>query len=311
MNKVTTEEMISRIKKVHGDKYDCSKVQYVNSTTKITLVCPKHGEFQLYPGNISSGRGCQKCSRSGDINDFIKKAKDIHGDKYDYSQACYLGTHSKLKIICPKHGEFWQEARKHTDGHGCPKCATEISAQKQRLTLEQYINKANEVHSNKYDYSKVNYVNNQQKVIIICPEHGEFEQRAGAHLCGQGCPKCKKSSIGEQTVEKFLIKNKIKYIAQYEIPISKEINKTEKAYIDFYLPDYNLFIEYNGKQHYVPIEYFGGKIRFEVQKCRDNYIKDYCSKNNINLLEIRYNDNIENVLSNQFLNEYDLRGISS
>ena len=119
---------------------------------------------------------------------FIEKAREIHGDKYDYSKIEYKGAHTKICIICPKHGEFWQTPTNHTHKtkpHGCPKCKGGIKS-----SCEEFIEKAKKIHGNKYDYSKVEYINNHTKVCIICPKHGEFWQIPNSHLSGKGCKFC-------------------------------------------------------------------------------------------------------------------------
>ena len=118
-------------------------------------------------------------------DEFIKKAKKIHGDKYDYSHVKYVDADSKVCIICSKHGEFWQVARTHLSGSGCPICAG-----RRKMRTSDFIDKARFVHGNKYDYSKAEYKGNSEKICIICPEHGEFWQIAANHLNGRGCPKC-------------------------------------------------------------------------------------------------------------------------
>lgn len=126
--------------------------------------------------------------------EFMEKAKQIHGDKYDYRDVIYKGYYSKVEIMCPKHGKFTQGVNTHLSGCGCQKCAKEnligrISPK--RKTAEQFINEARKIHGEKYDYSKVNYKNSHEKMCIICPEHGEFWQTPNKHICGkQGCPKC-------------------------------------------------------------------------------------------------------------------------
>ena len=146
---------------------------------------------------------------------FIEKAKQIHGDKYDYSKVDYVNARTKVCIICPEHGEFWQTPDKHLNRkQGCNECAKAIRAEKRRLTLESFIKQSNLKHNNKYDYSKVVYINSRTKVCIICPEHGEFWQAPANHLCGQGCPMCKNVSISERskdTKETFIEKCKKKY----------------------------------------------------------------------------------------------------
>lgn len=184
----TAEEFINKAREVHGNKYDYSKINYVNSRTKVCIICPEHGEFWQKPNDHLMGKGCPKCSGNGKLNtnEFIKKARAVHGDKYDYSKVEYVNTNTKVCIICPKHGEFWQTPSGHLSGKGCHKCYKESRSS----TTEEFINKAREIHGNKYDYSKVNYVNAYTKVCIICPEHGEFWQIPAVHLNGHGCPNC-------------------------------------------------------------------------------------------------------------------------
>ena len=122
--------------------------------------------------------------------DFKERAIAVHGNKYDYSQSVYSGMHKKLTIVCPIHGKFEQEAHSHLKGQGCPKCGLESRSRKRSDTKETFIEKAKKVHGEKYDYSKVEYIGSQDKVSIICPEHGEFLVKPYLHIQGQGCPKC-------------------------------------------------------------------------------------------------------------------------
>ena len=101
---------------------------------------------------------------------FVLKARETHGWKYDYSKVEYINSRTKICIICPEHGEFWQTPHSHLRGRGCPKC----KLQNATLTTEEFIRRAKEMHGDKYDYSKVVYKKNNEKVCIICPEHGEF-----------------------------------------------------------------------------------------------------------------------------------------
>ena len=180
---------------MHEGKYNYDKVEYENNKTKVYIICYEHGEFEQRPSEHLSGRGCPKCK--GEANgerkrsskeDFIKKSREKHGDKYDYTNVEYKDSQTKVCIICPnpEHGKFWQVPADHIRGSGCPKCAN----YKQKLSKEEFIKKANEKHGGKYNYDKVEYVNNATKVCIICPEHGEFWQTPSAHINGQGCPKC-------------------------------------------------------------------------------------------------------------------------
>ena len=206
MKKLTTENFIEKAKKIHGNKYDYSKVKYVNNRTKVCIICPKHGEFWQQPGSHLNGVGCKKCfdEKRFELNiltteEFIKKAISIHGKTYDYSNTIYTGRHKKVIITCRKHGDFVQTPHSHLTGHGCQKCGYESSRNKQKAAKELFIEKARKIHSNKYDYSKVDYINNSTKICIICPEHGEFWQRPNNHLNGYGCPECGKNIIGEKS----------------------------------------------------------------------------------------------------------------
>ncbi len=127
---------------------------------------------------------------------FIQQSKEFHGDKYDYSLCEYIHNKSKVKIICPIHGEFEQEPRHHTKGRGCSKCGRVITETSIRSNTDKFIQKAKQVHNNIFDYSNVNYITDNVKVKIICPIHGEFEQTPNNHLQGRGCKKCKNDLMG-------------------------------------------------------------------------------------------------------------------
>lgn len=200
--KVTTEDFIKKSKAVHGDKYDYSKSVYVNSDTKVVVICPIHGEFMIAPIKHYNGQGCKKCgyAKNG-LNQtltkeaFIVKARKVHGNKYDYSKVEYVNNQTKICIICPKHGEFWQTPNSHLNGRGCKTCGNIQRGINQRSNTVEFIRKANFVHNNKYDYSKAKYTTSKENLIIICPQHGEFVQAPTHHLSGEGCPKCKYETI--------------------------------------------------------------------------------------------------------------------
>ncbi len=205
--KTTTEEFIERARKVHGDKYDYSKVEYINSRTKVCIICPEHGEFWQEANSHLKGCGCLKCSKEkknyyNDMESFIKDSYKLHGNKYDYSKVNFKKKNDKIKIICPIHGEFITTPHIHLLGCECPKCAGT-----KKLTTEEFIERARKVHGDKYDYSKVEYVNSKTKVCIICPVHGEFWMTPNMHLYGQECPKCSYSIMGMNrrlTTEEFI-----------------------------------------------------------------------------------------------------------
>jgi very-short-patch-repair endonuclease len=283
----TTCEFIIDCKVRHLDKYDYSLVEYINNKTKIKIICPIHGVFEQTPNNhLNVGNGCPFCSNNKKMTtlDFIKKSKEIHGDKYDYSNTKYTNSLTKVEIICNIHGSFFMTPNNHiSKKYNCPKCKKNI-----QLTTEKFIEKSKKTHNNKYDYSLVEYKNVKSKVKIICPKHGMFEQKSYNHLNGVGCPFCK-TSKGEKKIEKYLNDKNIKYIRQYKF--KKCINKRMLPF-DFYLPEYNMCIEYNGRQHYETIEYFGGKSKLKYIKNNDKIKEVFCKENNIELLKIKFNEKI-------------------
>lgn len=153
--------------------------------------------------------------------EFIEKAKEIHSDKYDYSKVSYVSAKTKVCIICKKHGEFWQRANHHLEGRGCPECGRVSQwVKRNKMTTEEFIRKVKTIHNNKYDYSKVNYINSHVKVCIICPEHGEFWQEANSHIKGYGCPICGKKATWDNrekiTTKDFINKAKLLHGDKYD-----------------------------------------------------------------------------------------------
>jgi len=193
------EEIILKFQKVHGDRYDYSKVEYVHSLTKVVIICKEHGEFHRRPSNHGQGAGCPKCGYPNrhTTEECIQKFQKVHGDRYDYSKVEYVNNRTKVIIICKEHGEFLQTPFYHSsrDGANCPKC-TRVP----RYNNEEIIQKFQKVHGDRYDYSKVEYVNNKTKVIIICKEHGEFLQNTPHHSRGRGCHKCGKRKGKRKTI---------------------------------------------------------------------------------------------------------------
>lgn len=290
--KLTTEEFIERAKKTHGSKYDYSKVMYIDANTKVCIVCPEHGEFWQNPMSHLSGVGCRACGylknrkeRVKTTGDFINQAREVHKDKYDYSKVDYKGAHEKVCIICPEHGEFWQTAYSHIQGKGCSKC----SHRSYKYTTDEFVNEAKKIHGDKYDYSKVNYKNNQTKVCIICPEHGEFWQTPNKHLIGEGCPNCINSLLENKT-KTILDKNNIENIQKCTNSILPWLGR---QHLDFYLPEYKVAIECQGKQHFEPIEYFGGIEKFNHLKSLDKKKLELCRNNDVSLYYVNYDDNVE------------------
>lgn len=212
--RLTTEEFITKAREVHGDKYDYSKVEYKGHKMEVCIVCKKCGrEFWQTPKNHLRSNGCPTCSkeylgrkkRIHNNIEFIEESIKIHGNKYDYSKVNYVNSSTKVCIICPIHGEFWQLPTSHLSGKGCLACSG-----KKRLTKDDFVNRAIEVHGLKYDYSLVEYENLRKKVEIICPKHGSFWQSPAEHMRGFGCIAC---SIEERRYRH----NKWNHLSVYEV----------------------------------------------------------------------------------------------
>ena len=300
-NTKTTEQFIKEAQQIHGDKYDYSKVQYIGKDKNVCIICPKHGEFWQTPHNHLCGAGCPSCKKEYFSNiykdtteTFNEKARKIHGDKYDYSKVEYVDSYTKVCIICPIHGEFWQRPNNHLNGWGCIKCSSN-----EKKTNESYSKAAREIYGDKYDYSKINYINNKTKIEIICKKHGEFYTYPNNHLYrGVECPKCSIFKLEKQIMD-MLDKNKIHYEWNYKPDWVKPKS------IDFYLSDYNIAIECQGEQHYRPIKFYGGIVKYSRQIRNDNFKKNKCDEKNIKLI---YYTNVKNIQKNEdtFTNILDI-----
>ena len=276
MKKRTKDDFIELARKVHGDKYDYSKVEYVNNSTKVCIICPKHGEFRQVPSSHLSGIGCPICGhRALTDEEFIKEARKVHGDKYDYSKINIKDSKGRRCIICPEHGEFWQKRTDHIDKHkGCLKCSGS-----ERLTTEEFIEKARRVHGDKYDYSKVDYVSSHKKVCIICPVHGEFWQEPDNHL-RWGCSKCRVSSL-EKTVREFLTESGIQFEEQ---KMFDWLKYKKKMKLDFFIPEKNIAIECQGEQHFERYRFEKDNTRLDTRMDRDKVKAELCAKNGVEII---------------------------
>jgi hypothetical protein len=191
MKKKTEEEFVEQAKVKHGDRYDYSNVHYVNSDTKVKIICSKHGIFEQLPtGHLYlRGRGCPSCGGTTlkSLEKFVNDARTHHGSRYDYSLVNYINSSTKVKIICSKHGIFEQSPNTHLRPSGCQQCHGNGLK-----STEKFINESKILHGDRYDYSEVLYTDSQTKVNIICPDHGGFLQKPNNHLNQRsGCPTCK------------------------------------------------------------------------------------------------------------------------
>lgn len=291
LKKKAQEDFIYEANKIHNFKYDYSKVNYINNVTKVCIICPNHGEFWQMPHNHLLGRGCLKCverkwqygvSRHHMTQEeFVKNAKEKHHNKFDYSKVEYKNCNTKVCIVCPNHGDFWQAPTKHLNGQGCPKCANEQKC----LTLQEFKDRANKTHNNFYDYTKVSFHSVRDYITIICPIHGGFTQNVMSHLRGHGC-QCCNTSLLEKEVERELKKTNNTYVYQCSF---KDLPWLNRQTLDFYIPYKNIAIECQGEQHFKLIDFSGrNKERaaneFSYTKERDERKKRLCEENGVRLL---------------------------
>lgn len=224
-------------------------------------------------------------SKKMTFQDFITLYNKKYNDRnFEFDESTFIDSHTPMRVICKKHGEFWKSP-KNILKYNCKKCSYELRGKGFRLTTDEFIKKAIEVHGDKYDYSKVIYEQTKKKVDIICNIHGIFRQNPNDHLSGKGCPFCNESHL-EKATEKILKINNINFIRQYS-PIW-----LGKQSLDFYLPDYNLAIECQGKQHF---GLSGWDIDQDLIISLDIKKYNICNENNVNITYITEEKYLNNI----------------
>lgn len=321
--KLTTEKFIEKAIKIHGNKYDYSQTEYINSKHKVKIYCNSCKEFFLQtPTDHLSGCGCPKCAdrnfliyiRDKGKRTFIERSKKKFGEnKFDYSKVEYITECDKVLLYCNDCKKWFLESpQSHlaTKYGGCPYCRS--------MSFEEFIQKAKEIHGNLYDYSKSDFKNVSSSILIIDTETGEeFYQLPFNHLRGSGNPS-RTDSRGERFIRTWLLNNNIScWEKNYSVTNKIEGRNIKRVYIDFSVT-YNgkvYWIEYNGYQHYSAIYTAWNSNKdsntaiddFKKQVKRDKCVKDYCIKNNIIFIEIPYTYNTYSEVSN-ILNRVIING---
>lgn len=357
--KKSEEEFLWELKNLYGDKYDTSKVKYVNCNTDVILICPIHGEFKRTPKVLLHGGGCTKCKRfeeneknfwenfskngNKDVEILDAKYVDSHTpmkckcrvcgyiweatpNKLLMGQGCSKCGHKKtwekrkdrtetdtiikrmktifpnydfskntniekqkqeIIVTCPKHGDFKSTPDSILHGYGCKKCASEKLRELFSFSKEEIIKKAKEVHGDKYIYYNIEYVNIDTPIDIICPIHGKFSQSPYGHITlRQGCPICNQSHL-EEEIRLYLQEKNIEFIQETK---KKDLPWLGRQHLDFYLPQYKIGIECQGEQHYKPTTFSSDRSMekklktLEITKERDQRKKKLCEENGIKLL---------------------------
>jgi hypothetical protein len=245
----TNDEFIRESILKHGERYNYSLVKYLGNKIDVTIICKEHGIFFQTPKSHLRGSGCPRCSRMKppkyNRQQILTIFNEKHNYKFDYSKFIFTDMTTKSIIICKDHGEFLSSPKNHRL-YGCKKCYYDKIGDNLRKDNQSFIKDSIKKHGELYDYSKVTYINSKDKVEIICKVHGSFKQAPSNHLSGQGCPFCKVSK-GEFLIEKFLLTNELNYYTQFSFSDCRSINPLK---FDFYLPDFNICIEFDGRQHY-------------------------------------------------------------
>ena len=240
---MSASDFIEKVKSVHGDKYILDKVNFVNATTKVTISCPEHGDWEAVPSELFRGVGCPRCGGSYRYSqqEYIDALKKVHGDTYDLSKTIYTASKDRVTATCKEHGDFTLRADHFLSGGNCPECARIVAVDKTKKEFEFYLAKFQEKHGDKYDYSKFDFKGSDVKGTVVCPDHGEFLVTPVAHV-KHGCYDCGKiaqalelTKTPEEKFEYFLNKarrvhgNKFEYfIDSYKDSILKTMIKCNK-----------------------------------------------------------------------------------
>lgn len=298
VKKKTNEEYINQIKRIHSDKdYNFEYINYINNKTNIKIYCNIHKKifYKRADSFLKSKSDCPNCvidnkkKLKKSQNEILISIKKVWGNTYDYTKMNYISANIPITIICKKHGEFKKRIYQHViDKQGCKKCKFGDT--------NNFIKKSKKFHKEKYDYSKTIFNGIKKPVTIICKKHGEFTQSTAiSHLNGSGCPICK-SSKGEKVISNYFSSNNIKYISQKRIIFLDEL-----IIFDFYLPLYDLYIEFDGKQHFINSLYGKKDINHKKDIIKNMYI----AHKNLKLLRIHYKDKkIMIDIIKQYLNTY-------
>lgn len=351
--RLTTEEFIQKSRAVHGEKYDYSATVYSVQSAPVQVICPEHGEFRIRAGAHLQGAGCTPCGKRVKAEkkrikfpDFLARAREVHGDLYDYDESSWTKITSKVRVICRVHGPWMADGTNHLKGQGCKACFHDSL----RWTTDKFIERAREIHGDTYDYSLtqykgqtekvvvickvhgpvemypswhtyhkggcarcnfdsvrrtipeliddfravhgdtyiydriVEYKNSQDIVTVVCKQHGAFDVVARIHQSGSGCPVCCES-LGERVIRSALEVAGVEFEKEFRAP-----GCTHKGQLRFDFKVDRLLIEFHGKQHYEDIPFFDkdGRDPFEERQLRDSIKAQWAKDNGYDLVCIPY-----------------------
>lgn len=266
---------------------ELSSCNIKNTYERIKFTCSIHNDFTQTYSHFLNGHHCPKCGhvRGGDnlkfgLVEFIRKSREVHGDKYGYSKSIYIHADHPLIVTCPIHGDFTQIPRNHYNGSKCHKCTNEATRERCVKDVDKFKEDADKVHNKFFNYDKVVYINNKVPVIITCPDHGDFEARPDNHLYGTGCGRCNESR-GERKISILFDNLNILYKREFIIP-------SYKYRYDFYIPELNTLIEYDGILHFKAVDRFGGIDGLASIKERDRNKTSLAKLKGYEIIRITY-----------------------
>lgn len=294
-----TKSFIEKSRKIHGDKYDYSKVNYKGYKTPVEIICPIHGSFWMKPFvhlQPAYQQGCPKCGiekrvkeRTGNKDEFIAKSNALYNFKYNYDKVVYVNRMTPVIITCPVHGDFIQKPNAHLNGHECAKCThPHINGRIRDELLAEFYS----IHQNLYSYPDLpERCNEHHKIKISCPKHGIFKQTVKYHLMGGGCPICCNSKHAN-ALAASMNENHISFEREKAFPWLRRFRRGNGMRLDFYLPDYNVAIEYQGAMHFgihKSNKYTMTKEDYEDLFDRDRVKYNLCKEHGIRILYFCYN----------------------
>ena len=315
---LTAKDFNQRVQKLYMPKGITFPLKRkIKPADRINAVCSKHGEITHDAMWWYHGKGCEYCNGKWYAPRWKDYARRVHGDKYEYVGDAPVKQTDCIHYICPKHGLQEQKYSIHVGlGCGCPQCANYSNKKSPLERCQEWIAKCIDKYGEgRYDYSRAHedYVNNDSLVWIRCCIHNHWFKTTpdnNLRTVNGSCPICSAEfteTQGEAEIRRWLLKHDITNFKQDEVTLPNENPKCKRQHLrpDFWLPDYNLFIEYNGEQHYENVEYFfDDDFTFEDQQIRDQTLRDYCHRHGHNLLEIPYWDfkRIGEILTDELLN---------
>lgn len=296
--KLNTKDFINKATEIHGGFYDYSLAEYSGVRGSVKIICPHHGEFEQMARSHLQGKGCFACNGTDKRSqeEFIKEISVIYKN-CTFNKVEYKGRKKPVIITCDIHGDFEKRADEALRSKGCPNCQSNSP-----MDTKSFVEAASKVHFGKYDYAKTLYRRRLSKLTITCPLHGDFKQTPNGHLSGRGCPRCRKSK-GEEKIERFLENYNINYNYEHVLCKSRETGGSLRA--DFFLPEMNTVIEFDGVQHFKPIKAWGGEVNLKKVQKRDRIKDNFCRLNKIKVIRIKYTDinKVEDILKTQLLEE--------